>query len=174
MGWAASCVTAQRLRHSTSAFESGERHTVGFPEPVPLRAAAGGPNGLFLDIAHLFAIVEEERVRFRPPWRVTTRMYEYRLLDHDHKELLVYHWQPGPEFPGPDHPHLHVSAALDAQVDAVTRRGIDLDKLHVATGPVSLAAVIRMLIEEFRIAPQRRDWRETLERAETAIGNSPR
>jgi hypothetical protein len=64
---------------------------------------------------------------------------------------------------------LHVSAALSARVDAINTRSIDLDKLHIATSRVSLAAIIRMMITEFRIAPQRSDWRETLDRAETVI-----
>jgi hypothetical protein len=95
-------------------------------------------------------------------------MYRYRLLDRDQAELLVYHWQPGPEYAGPDHPHVHVSAALQAKVDARTTREIGLDKLHIATGLVSLAAIVRMLIAEFGIAPQRADWREILERIEAA------
>lgn len=169
LGSAVSCVTTQRLDVSTHAFAVGERHTIAFPDPVSLRSPAGGPSGLFLDVAHVFTIVEAERVRFRRSWRVTTRMYEYRLLDHAREELLVYHWQPGPDFEGPDHPHLHVSASLDVRVDAVTRREIDLDKLHLATGRVSLEAVVWMLIAEFRVAPQRHDWRETLKRTEAAF-----
>jgi hypothetical protein len=86
-------------------------------------------------------------------WRASTRMYEYRLLDHDQTELLVYHWQPGPEFQGPDSPHLHISAALQAQIDAVTNLRIDLDRRHVTTGRVSLEGIVRMLITEFGIAP---------------------
>jgi hypothetical protein len=62
-------------------------------------------------------------------------------------------WQPGPDFLGPDHPRLHVSASLSAQTSAVDRQSIDLDKLHLATGRVSLASVVRMLITEFGIAP---------------------
>lgn len=162
-------MTKQRLVASTNVFTVDEHHTLAFPDPVPLRAPAGGPSGLFLDVAHVFAIVEAERIRFRRSWRVTTRMYEYRLLDHDHRELLVYHWQPGPEFEGPDQPHLHVSATLDVRVDAVRQHRIDLDKRHVATGRVSLEAVIRTLIAEFRIAPQRHDWRETLARTEAVF-----
>jgi hypothetical protein len=96
-------------------------------------------------------------------------MYEYRLLDHHHKELMVYHWQPGSEFAGPDQPHLHVSAALQAQIDAQTAQTIDLDRRHVATGRVSLEAVVRMLITEFQIAPQRSDWQRTLDRTEAAF-----
>jgi hypothetical protein len=169
LGSAVSCVSTQRLDVSTNAFAAAENHTIAFLDPVSLRAPAGGPSGLFFDVAHVFAIVETERARFRQQWRVTTRMYEYRLLDYHLEELLVYHWQPGADFEGPDHPHLHVSTALNAQVDAVTRRGIDLDNLHVATSRVSLEAIVRMLITEFRVAPQRHDWRETLDRTEAAF-----
>lgn len=139
---------------------------IDFRDPVSLRSPSGGPSGLFLDVAHVFAIVEAERIRLRQQWRATTRMYEYRILDYHLEELLVYHWQPGVDFEGPDHPHLHISAALNAQVDAVAHRNIDLDKLHVATGRVSLEAIIRTSITEFKVAPQRHDWRETLDRTE--------
>ncbi|MDQ3695927.1 MAG: hypothetical protein M3464_20250 [Chloroflexota bacterium] len=93
-------------------------------------------------------------------------MYEYRLLDHDHQELLVYHWQPGPGYHGPDHPHLHISAALHAQINAIAQLRIELDKLHLVTGIVSLPAVIQMLITELKIAPQRHNWRNILARTE--------
>jgi hypothetical protein len=147
---------------------------VAFPAPVSLRAPSGGPCGLFLDVRHALAVVELERTQFRSRWQVETRMYAYRLIDHDHEALLVYHWQPGPRYAGPDHPHLHVSAVLDAQIDATTRRAIDLDKLHLATGRVTLPAVIRMLIAEFTVAPQRHVWREALERGEAVLlGETP-
>lgn len=97
-------------------------------------------------------------------------MYAFQLLDHHHEELLVYHWQPGPDFEGPDHPHLHVSAALNAQVDAVSRREFGLDKLHLPTGQVPLAAIVRMLITEFGIAPLRHDWQDILDRVEADAG----
>jgi len=96
-------------------------------------------------------------------------MYQYRLLDQRERELLVYHWQPGDAFLGPDHPHVHVSAALSAQVTAIDTEIIDLTGLHLATGRVSLEAVIRMLIEEFGVAPQRPDWREILARTEAVF-----
>ena len=102
-------------------------------------------------------------------WQPKTIMYEYRLLDRDERELLVYHWQPGPDFLGPDHPHLHVSASLHAQVDAVTRQEIALDKLHLPTGQVTIAAIVRFLITEFGIAPLRDDWHEILTRADAVF-----
>lgn len=96
-------------------------------------------------------------------------MYQYRLLDQRERQLLVYHWQPGDAFLGPDHPHLHASAALSAQVIAGETEPIDLASRHLATGRVSLEAFIRMLIEEFDVAPQRPDWRETLARTESVF-----
>lgn len=169
LGSAVSCVTAQRLAVSTDAFAVGAAHTIAFPAPVSLRSPAGGPSGLLFDVAHVFTNLEAERVRLRRNWRVTTQMYEYRLLDHELRELLVYHWQPGSEFAGPDHPHLHVSAALEAQIDAFSRRTIDLDRLHIATGRMSIEAVVRTLITEFRVAPMRHDWRNTLDRTEAVF-----
>lgn len=162
-------MTRQRLEVSRYAHSPYESNTAAFPEPVSLRSPAGGPSGLFLDVVHMFAIIEADRSRFQRQWRATTRRYEYRLLDHDHTELLVYHWEPGDEFGGPNHPHVHVSATLNAQIDAVNERSIDLHGLHVATGRVSLETIVRMLIEEFAIAPRRHDWRETLDRTEAVF-----
>ena len=96
-------------------------------------------------------------------------MNQYRLLGRDERELLVYHWQPGDAYRGPDHPHLHVSAALNAQISAVDRQAIDLDKLRLTTGRVSLAAFVRMLITEFHIAPRRPDWAAALDRSESIL-----
>jgi len=142
--------------------------TARFPEPVSLRSSGGGSSGLFLDIVAIITVVPAQIGTVPTLWSAHTAMYQYRLLDRDQTELLVYHWQPGPEYAGPDHPHLHVSAALRAKADAVTTREIGLDKLHIATGLVSLAAIVRMLIAEFGVAPQRADWRETLDRIEAA------
>ena len=163
-----SCVTTQRLTTLSTYYTPDEHQTILFPDPpVALRAPAGGPRGLLFDVLHVFAIDEvPELIPVRRRWRVTTRMYQYRLLDRPERELLVYHWQPGDAFLGPDHPHVHVSAALSAQGAAGETETIDLDGRHLATARVSLEAVIRMLIEEFGVAPQRSDWRGTLARTE--------
>jgi len=166
-----SCVTTQRLTTLTTYYTPAEDQTILFPDPpVALRAPSGGPRGLLFDVSHVFAIDEVPAlVRLRRRWRVTTRMYQYRLLDQRERQLLVYHWQPGDAFLGPDHLHLHVSAALSAQLVAAETETIDLASRHLATGRVSLEAVIRMLIEEFDVAPQRADWRETLARTESVF-----
>lgn len=136
------------------------------PSSRSLKSQTSGRSGLYLSVTIILALGEQVANPVDRRWQASPAMYEYRLADHIGRELLVYHWQPGPRFLGPDHPHLHVSAALDAQVDAVTRREIGLDKLHIATGVVSLAVFVRMLITEFGVAPLRHDWRETLDRVE--------
>ncbi len=102
--------------------------------------------------------------------------YQYRILDHLQRELLVWHWQPGSEFGGPDRPDLHVSAKLIGGVsphDASQTVEIDLDSLHLATGRVTIAAVVRTLIEDFRVAPREpvrgQGWDQVLDRAEATF-----
>jgi hypothetical protein len=133
-----------------------------------LRGAAG-PTGLQFAFRLDYQSDDGSGEIRRQSGAVFVVAYEYRLLDHDHRELLVYHWQPGPRFAGPDHPHLHVSASLAAQVTAATRRPIRLDKLHLVTERVMLASVIRMVIEEFGVSPIHRDWRRRLARADEVL-----
>lgn len=162
------CLTNAQMATVGSGFSPTEQQLLRFVQgPVSLRAFGGGPSGFKFDLEQRLIVVESGVRR----WRVEPRLYEFRLLDHVERELLVYHWQPGPEARGPDHPHLHVSAALRAQTNATTTQFYDLDKRHLPTGPVSLASVVRMLIEEFDVAPLRADWRQRLEQAEQAAGS---
>ncbi len=85
---------------------------VGDPERLPVHQA--GRTGLLFDLRHQFRLVESEPRNRRPEWRVSTVSYQYRVLDVRRRELLVWHWQPGEDFDGPDRPHLHVSAKLMA------------------------------------------------------------
>jgi 2-phosphoglycerate kinase len=72
---------------------------------------------------------DETRTMARASW-----LYEYRLLDRDVRELLVYHWQLDASHRGPGHAHLDVSASLNARVAACSNLEIGLDKLHLPTG----------------------------------------
>ncbi len=42
-------------------------------------------------------------------------------------------------------------------------------KLHIPTGPVSLAAIVRFAIEELGVTPIPRDWNERLGNVEAAF-----
>jgi hypothetical protein len=156
------CIGVQRLILVTDPSSLISQFTITSPVPVSLRSTSGGPRGLRLQVTSSFAVLQDRSNRRR----VVERMYAYRLLDHQHTELLVYHWQPGPDFRGPDQPHLHVSAALSAKTDAVARENIGLDRRHIATGRVSPADIIRMLITEFDVAPQRHNWQSVLDNSE--------
>lgn len=79
-------------------------------------------------------------------------------MDHDSRDILLYHYNPGSDHPDP---HLHVGSVL------LNTNGHELgktfSKLHIAIGPISLQRVIRMLIEEFDVQPLNDDWAITLE-----------
>jgi hypothetical protein len=162
------CVTAQRLFAKREGDAPIDRYSVRFGrlgEPIPLRAKAGGSSGLMLDVLHSFVLVEDAT---ESGWRAASAAYEYRVLDSREQELLVFHWHPGSIARGPDFPHLHISAALSAQVSATIAQRLSLDKRHVP-GLVTLPDVVRMLIAEFGIAERRRDWPARLARAGAAL-----
>ncbi|MBA2521396.1 MAG: hypothetical protein H0V24_17200 [Chloroflexia bacterium] len=165
---ATSCITREHVDLTLDTFAVDNTYTIFFHRPGSLHSASGGPSGLFLDVVLTFEVLIAKEKRER---RIAIRMYEYRIVDYHQTELLVYHWQPGSCFAGPDVPHLHVSAALQAQIDAVSRLRIELDKLHLVTGMVSLQAMIRMLITEWKIAPLRHNWRDILARTEALSAN---
>jgi hypothetical protein len=147
-------MTSRRLDFRPAVLPTGRANLLFFPEPVPLRALFNERSGMRLKVRVAFLETPVDHVSHREAM-IITRMYEYGLIDRVQRELLVYHWHP--QSLGPDYPHLHVSASLSAQVDAQTRRSIDLDKLHVVTGHVSLQAFVRMVITEFKVRPLRAD-----------------
>lgn len=166
MGAAISCVGQGRLVVSNTSFPPDVPLDARLLRPVVIRLGDREGGSLFLTVNRVFIL---ERAVSRPGdhgFIVSTRMYSYRLLDRLERELLVYHWQPGPRYAGPDHPHLHVSASLDAATSAVDRRRFDLDKLHLPTGQVALAAVVRSLIAELGVEPLRPDWARVVDDAE--------
>ena len=80
--------------------------------------------------------------------------YFYELLDSDGREVLAYHWHPRGNSPVPT-PHLHLEQG--AQVGRAEVRDA-----HLPTGDVSLEAILRVLIEEMGVRPQRSDWESIL------------
>jgi hypothetical protein len=174
LGIVTDCAIPRRLVVQLVGEEPDVVYTVAFGpngNPVSLPAKAGGPSGLLLKIRHSYAIVREDRAERGSVWRATTRAYQYAILDSLERELLVYHWHLG-DMGGPEYPHLHVSAALEAQSAGAIPRRLPLDKRHLPTGLVSLASVVRLLIAEFGIAYRHRDWASRLDRAERLLGDA--
>jgi hypothetical protein len=124
---------------------------LGKGQRVPLR----GPARIRLQVRLRYRLVEGE-----DGWRGEIAAYQYGLLDADEHEIVAYHWHPD----GQSHvvtPHLHLGAGA-----AVGRA--ELADAHLPTGPVLLAAVIRLAIEGFGVQPQRRQWQDVLGQTEAA------
>lgn len=152
----ASVVTRQRLIDYPVGRVS---RVVEFPNPAPLRAFGPLRSSLLSAVLTMEALADE---RNPSALLIAMRSYRISLLDRNGREALAWHWQPGSEYAGPDHPHLHVSAAVGFPDGRGHRTTVDLDKLHLPTGPVSLAGIVRMLVEEFGVQPIGGDWRERL------------
>ncbi len=85
-------------------------------------------------------------------WEVITDGYEYQVVQAGGQEIVTYHWHPRgrSKVTGP---HLHVAATAGA---------VDLRRVHLVSGLVTLPAVLRCLIVELGVRPLRADWREIL------------
>lgn len=87
--------------------------------------------------------------------------YSYRIADCDDRELLAWHWHPvGSSLV--THTHLHVSSQI-APLDL--GRGLDplpIADLHIPTGQVGLADVVRFLIADVGVQPRKPSWRSVL------------
>ena len=74
---------------------------------------------------------------------------------------VSYHWHPT----GSSRvitPHMHIVSAM-----RLASNGKPIGELHLPTGMVSLAAIVKFLIEELGVEPNRPDWERILTRIET-------
>jgi hypothetical protein len=157
----AACITDQPLL-STGHRPAPQPHFVSFVPldlPVPLRSRRGGRG------AELFVRIDYTVDALAPGsgYEVRSSAYRYHVLDAHGRELLAYHWHPEGVSPVVS-PHVHVSNAAwllpgppDPSAAPPTLAGI-----HLPTGPVALADVVRLLIAEFAVVPRRADWETVL------------
>lgn len=86
--------------------------------------------------------------------------YSYAVRDHRQREILAFHWHPDRRSHEQD-PHIHIgSGIVDSSAGDL---GKVFSRFHIPTGHMVLARVVRMLITEFSVVPNRQDW-------ETVIG----
>ena len=124
---------------------------------VPLRQK---PLHLFL--AQNVVVIREGKEQF---WRLKTLQYSYRIqggpsLDSDWYFRFEYKAREVERSLHPRH-HLHLPLSLECG----TKR-IDLSRIHIPTGRVTMEELIRFLIEELGIKPKARDWDSILRRSE--------
>ncbi|HET7037205.1 MAG TPA: hypothetical protein VFI42_16080 [Thermomicrobiaceae bacterium] len=150
-----SCVVQGRLTVvGNPVLSTDEPHAIVLNggNPAPLR----GPLKLNFTVAQQYRLTQD--VAGPAPWRAITSAYLYLLQDAQGAELFSFHWNPSGA--GAVHrPHLHLGQALAGPSTLGERF---LSKLHVPSGYVSLAAVVRFAIEELAVSPLRPDWRNLL------------
>jgi hypothetical protein len=129
-------------------------------EPIRLRRDEGAT--LLLYANQRFDLIEDER--FPGEWKARTHGYVYSIYvetpdeDEAAQELLAWHWHP---LTTPDRPQPHLHVRMDHSF-----LGLTLARLHIPTGRVAFEEVVRLLITELRVEPNRDDWREILRDSE--------
>lgn len=128
----------------------GDRYALTFSQD-PIRLAGHLRIGLH--------IAERYRLRSADPQprRVEIGLsgYDYTLVTADKREILAFHWHPE----GRSHvtePHLHLSTA------SAPATLPELARAHLPTGSVELNALLRSLLRDFGVEPNRADWQRIL------------
>lgn len=145
-----SCVTKAILLVSTSA-RPGDIEAFALSEdPLDLSSTVAG--ALRLRLRQQYRLVKDDAAPRSQRWHVSTAAYSYRLEGADGQELVSWHWHPQT---GVNYPHAHVNTG-----PVITA------KAHLPTGRVSVESVLRMLLLDLGVPPQRGDWAEVLDTAE--------
>ncbi len=167
------CITERPLSVSPGGYEASRPearpHTVSFGAfPVSL----AGPARIALSVDHHYRIL---RPTPHGRYRVQTVAYYYALDDADGREILAYHWHPGPG--NVPYPHLHVGpGAVDVALLRAAQRSPqanalrpDLANAYLPTGRVALEDVVQPAIEQFAVPAKRKEWEATLQRSRAAF-----
>jgi hypothetical protein len=94
------------------------------------------------------------RARLRPepnmdqPFRCDLAGYSYGFFDGEGQELLAFHWNSNATGAERTFPHLHIGAAIGRGSALLPG---SLHKIHVPTGLVPVAALVRFAIEELDV-----------------------
>jgi hypothetical protein len=151
------------------------RQHVGSPGLMTLRLTGGGPIplGRRSSLKLLIAL----RCRIVPHGdgylHLQTAAYSYWLFDRAGNELMLFQWDPD----GAGHvatPHLHIRALTrlsDAHLPDEPSAKLLMQRLaraHVPTGPITLAQVLRMAIDDLGVEPLEIDGAKLRQRLDAA------
>ena len=117
-----------------------------------------GRRGNFSLGVRLWYRIFEDRTRHEP-WSVITEGYDYKVQERSGQTILTFYLHAARGYLV-TYPLLHVGGRTSP---------VELSKVHVPTGRITLPAVVRMAITELGVEPLRGDWGEVLERAEAAL-----
>ncbi|HYI15015.1 MAG TPA: hypothetical protein VEX37_06470 [Thermomicrobiales bacterium] len=131
--------------------------------PVELRTERDHPP-ILLSVVHHCRPGPHPTMRGR--YSVTSTYYAYEILDLNEREILVYHWHPAGVSPATE-PHLHLSPSIAPVMVPSTGRSLQpiaLTDMHIPTGLMRMGDIVRVLIDDFKVRPLRRDWAAILAR----------
>jgi hypothetical protein len=126
-----------------------------FPAPLQLR---DGTRSIQLLLSLDFEIAQPGN---RREYALQPTSYVYAISDLDSRELLAFHWHPS-GVSAHVSPHLHISSQLPEISLGARQPRIRLSDMHLPTGFITFADIVRLLIDEFGVEPLRDDWREVL------------
>lgn len=118
-------------------------------------------KGLFLAVSQDLQVEQEKDGRFR----LHTMEYSYHLLEGsspDSRWIIRWEYKSHTRQRN-EHPRHHVH--LDTVIKSPAGE-LNLDKLHLSTGWVTIEEVIRFLIAEVGVKPKASDWDEQLLKSE--------
>lgn len=113
-----------------------------------------------LSIAHRYRVVLESDDESSGTYRVIPVGYAYTISNHQHREIIVFHWHPGQRSHEHD-PHIHIgSVVIDS--DSIDT-GKTFSRFHIPTGHVSIVQIVRLLLTDFNVVPNRQNWEAVLD-----------
>lgn len=121
--------------------------------PTPLRRASGS-RVLGLLLRRSFVVESSDQQPVTYALRLTS--YNYQVLDAHNREIIAYHWHPESASPIIT-PHLHLTSRIGEIDLGAAGETVALGEMHLPTGFVTPAAIVRLLIPEFGVAPRRSD-----------------
>jgi len=118
-------------------------------------------GGLFLAVSQQLRVDEQPN----KTWKLRTLTYSYHLLeDSSPDSRWIIRWEYVSHIQRRnEHPRHHVH--IDTVVETPAGK-MDLDKLHLSTGWVTIEEVIRFLIAEMGVKPKVENWDEQLLQSE--------
>ena len=160
---------AQDVEHSLTFYLPGQRES-----NVARLTTHGGVGELLFRVAHLFTVAHVPDGERRGLFEVRTSFYQYKILDREEREIIVYDWAPSGSSPVRT-PHLHVPAAgsivlRQRAASPLENQKTFLGNLHLPTGRILLDDIVELLIREFRVDPLRGDWEDILRENREALG----
>ncbi len=136
-------------------YPSPDPHPLALGDGSPVRIPADPP--IFLTVLQNYRVVEFEGPR--GPWKVSIVSYYYSLEDGEGREVL-FHWHPQGQS-NVTFPHLHVRAGGELG-------HTNLNQVHFPTDRVALEDVLRLVILDFGVTPERADWADVLDGTQAA------